>query len=150
MFASVEVRVPYCTPSVFKALNGLSFAVKTDSGATPKHILKRIARRFFDQGFIHRPKLVFTFPIRDWFRDPAGLGSALDVLQDETTLDRHLFDADHLKTLINDHTSARADHARILWMALNVELWHRLFIDRTEPARVAVDPLETVAACVAV
>ena len=108
--------------------------MKTDNGKSPKNILKTVCQPFFDKKFIERPKLGFALPMRDWFRRTESWGRFLNILRDEQFLSRGLYDHAYVNTLVAEHLDRKQDNARILWLVINTELWHRIFIDRTETA----------------
>ena len=61
------------------------------------------------------------------------MGGFLDVLRDEQFLSRPLYDHAYVASAISAHIDGTRDHARLLWMLVNIELWHRVFVDRSEP-----------------
>ncbi len=44
-------------------------------------------------------------------------------------LERGLFNADAVRTLVNQHQSGVANHSERLWALVNLEMWLRRFID---------------------
>jgi len=49
---------------------------------------------------------------------------------------RGLFDPSTLRRLANEHRSGQASHGDRLWLLLNLEIWHRLFVDGEDAAAV--------------
>lgn len=45
------------------------------------------------------------------------------------TLERGLFRADAIERLFREHTAGHRDHGNRIWRLLNLELWHRIFLD---------------------
>jgi asparagine synthase (glutamine-hydrolysing) len=74
MYASIEIRVPYCNIEIFKLVNSISFDNKTLKGQTPKYLLKTIAEKYLDPSIVCRKKVGFGIPLEDWFRDYSKLG----------------------------------------------------------------------------
>ena len=52
MFASVEIRVPYCNVELFKTINSINFNDKTQNGKIPKFLLKEIAKKYLPNEII--------------------------------------------------------------------------------------------------
>jgi asparagine synthase (glutamine-hydrolysing) len=51
------------------------------------------------------------------------------VLLDPTALGRGYFRPEHVVRLIQEHESGQMDHGTRLWALLNLELWHRTYVD---------------------
>jgi len=96
-------------------------------GWTTKYILKRTLERLLPKEILWRRKQGFGVPIRAWFRDDlAELAS--DLLLSPRAVQRGYFDARALRALVQDHVTGRADHGEQLWMLVNLEVWHRVFV----------------------
>ena len=52
-----------------------------------------------------------------------------DVLLDRRSRERGLIDPEAVDRLLRDHAEGRADGGDRIWSLLNLELWHRTFID---------------------
>ncbi|MCK4262167.1 hypothetical protein KAX00_03575, partial [bacterium] len=48
---------------------------------------------------------------------------------DKTSLKRGYFNQNYVKQLLDEHCQRGYDHGYRLWALLNLELWHRMFID---------------------
>ena len=92
MYASIEIRVPFCNIEIFKLINSISFNSKTLNGQTPKYLLKTIAEKYLDSSIVHRKKVGFGIPLEDWFRDYSKLGHMLKYLKDDLFHSRPLYD----------------------------------------------------------
>ena len=68
-------------------------------------------------------------PLEDWFRDKSGLYSLIKYIQDEKFYSRDIYNHRFIKELIDLHLKKKQDLSRVLWVIINVELWHRIFID---------------------
>lgn len=131
MASSVEIRVPYCNIEIMECINGIDVDDKTDSQKTPKYILKKIAEEYLPHELVWRQKIGFGIPLEDWFRNKDGLGKLLCYLRDKIFKNRGIYDSLMVDRLIDDHILGKSNNGRILWMLLNIELWHRVFIDKT-------------------
>ena len=131
MFASVEIRVPYCNVKLFKKINSISFQKKTDNGKTSKFLLKKIAEKYLDKKIIHRKKVGFSIPLEDWFREKNGLGSLLIYLKDDIFKSRSFYNHKFINFLVENHLRKKGNYGRALWILINLEIWHRIFIDQS-------------------
>jgi len=131
MFASVEIRVPYCNVKLFETINSISFKEKTNNGKTSKFLLKKISEKYLPKKIINRKKIGFSIPLEDWFRDKNGLGSLLSYLNDDIFKSRPFYNHKLITSLIDSHLKNKGNYGRILWVLINIEVWHRIFIDQT-------------------
>jgi asparagine synthase (glutamine-hydrolysing) len=70
----------------------------------------------------------FPTPLAKWFKD--GLKDFLQkILLDERCLDRGVFNPDVVKKTVSQHVKGRRNRQHLLWKMLNVEVWHRVFLD---------------------
>lgn len=128
MAASVEIRVPFCNMKFAEKMSSLPFEYKLKNDI-PKYPLKKIAAQYFSKDLVWRKKVGFGLPLDKWFRNKKGLGRYLDLLLEKRTLQRELFDSKVLKRIIDDHLQEKQNYGMFLWNILNLELWHRIFID---------------------
>jgi asparagine synthase (glutamine-hydrolysing) len=75
-----------------------------------------------------RRKMGFPVPISNWLR------SAFSPIVDEFVLSertarRGLLAGDALRRLVERHRRGVEDHGDRLWLLVNLEIWHRMFID---------------------
>jgi hypothetical protein len=52
------------------------------------------------------------------------------VLLDRRSKERGIIEPAAIDTLLKEHAAGRADGGDRLWSLLNLELWHRTFVDR--------------------
>lgn len=133
MANSLEARVPLLDHKLVEFAASVPSNLKV-KGMTRKYLLKEVSRRLLPDEIIDRKKQGFPLPISTWFRQEAR-SFLHDHLAPDTLGRRGLFDQDYVAQLLNEHDSSFADHGLLLWGLLNVELWHRLYID--QPVRAA-------------
>jgi asparagine synthase (glutamine-hydrolysing) len=132
MAASIESRVPFLDQQLveFTARIPEQHSVHGLSG---KLILKQAVQDLLPAEIIHRKKMGFPTPWVYWLT-----GNKLDGIQKMLTelraADRELFERQAVKNLFAEHRSARRDNGERIWRLLNLELWHRVFIDGELPA----------------
>jgi len=127
MANSLEVRSPFLDHKVVEFAAGLPPAMKMH-GFTTKYILKKTLERILPREILYRPKHGFAVPISEWLRGELS-GLLHEVLLDPTALGRGYFRPEQVVRLIQEHESGQMDHGTRLWVLLNLELWHRTYVD---------------------
>jgi asparagine synthase (glutamine-hydrolysing) len=98
-------------------------------GVSTKRILKRAVRDLVPAETLKKRKHGFSVPLDGWLQ--GGLASyAREVLLDERTRRRGYFDPRVVERLWDEHQRGRHVRATALWLFLNFELWHRIYLDR--------------------
>ncbi len=129
MAHSLELRCPFLDYRLaeFGARLPLDLKVRGRAG---KWLLKKIARRRLPAGIVDRRKWGFKVPLDHWFRGP--LAPLLrEVLLSPEALGRGYFREAEVRRLIDSHVQGRQNQEKQLWILLLLELWHRMFVDRT-------------------
>jgi asparagine synthase (glutamine-hydrolysing) len=129
MAASLEARVPLLDHKLVEFAAGLPPHLKLRR-LTRKYLLKKVSRAWLPAQIIDRKKQGFPMPISVWFRKEAR-SFVRDLLSPAIVQRRGLFNPGYVETLLDQHEAGLADHGPLLWGLLSVELWHRLFIDRS-------------------
>ncbi|MFW6201900.1 MAG: asparagine synthetase B family protein, partial [Gemmatimonadota bacterium] len=143
MAASVESRVPFLDHELVEFAARLPRRMKL-RGRTTKYILRRAFTDMLPEPILSRSKAGFPVPIGTWFRERYR-AVVHDYVLGERSLRRGIFDAAAIERLAREHQSGAVDHSERLWALVNLELWHRLFIDR-EPREAVGRTLLAVAA----
>lgn len=123
MAASTEVRVPFVDVEVVKA----AFRLPGDRkivGRRGKVALKQAALSILPPEIVHRPKGLFSAPLRAWMsRDLAPL--IREVVNDGVLVSSGLLSREALRRLVDEDASGREDRAKHLWHVLTLEYWYR-------------------------
>lgn len=127
MAANLENRVPFLDQEMVRLALNLSEESKVTTNNT-KVMFKDAARLVLPDDIVDRKKCGFGLPIKDWLKHPAGLGRYLSLLREEDSFVRSLSDSHILDSLVNSHIEGSGDYTEILWVAVNLELWHRIFM----------------------
>jgi asparagine synthase (glutamine-hydrolysing) len=61
-----------------------------------------------------------------------------EVLLDPTALERGYFRPEQVVRLIQEHESGQMDHGTRLWALLNLELWHRTYVDEVRASPITM------------
>ena len=123
MAASTEVRVPYVDVEVVRAAFSSPGSAKI-VGRRSKAVLKEAAERWLPPEIVHRPKGLFSAPLRAWVRRD------LRPLVDDVLLGGQLVDSGFLQPkavqqLVSEDRTGREDRSKQIWQLLTLELWSR-------------------------
>jgi asparagine synthase (glutamine-hydrolysing) len=130
MQASIESRVPFLDHPLVEFTATLPETLKL-RGRTTKYILREAMRDFLPPEILARGKMGFPVPVGRWFREGYA-GIVNEFVLGARATERGLFDPATVQTLVREHAADR-DHTERLWALVNVEIWHRLFIDGESP-----------------
>lgn len=131
MAHSLEARSPLLDQEVIAFAAALPSGLKLRRGVS-KYLLKRLAERYVPPEVLYRPKMGFSVPLDRWLR--TTLRPYLEgLLLAPASLGRGYFRPDAVRALVAEHLSGRQQHGHRLWALLWLELWHRMFVDRTLP-----------------
>lgn len=126
MAVALEVRAPLLAKELVSAALRASLA-DVEAGEGRKGLLRKIARTLVPAEAIDRRKMGFGVPIGRWFReDFAGLGG---LLRDRLGSSEPFpgvpleFDRAELNRIIDDHMSAKRDHAQRLFALVSLSVW---------------------------
>ena len=133
MAVNLEVRVPFLNVEMLNLAARMSPDLKL-RGLKRKYILKRAAEKLLPREIVWRKKAGFGAPIRSWLRG-ALQPMVNDLLSAETVRRRGLFRPEEVRRIIDLNLSGREDYNLQVFQLLNLELWHRAFIDRSVSPR---------------
>ena len=130
MANGLELRCPFLDYRL------VEFAAQRVAGADKvlfndgKLVLKGLARKWLPGSIIDRRKWGFKVPIAEWLR-----GDLLPFLRQRLLAPgsplSDLLDATATATLIDEHATGRKNHEKQLWILLQLQLWHAMFIERS-------------------
>lgn len=131
MAHGLEVRCPLLAKEVVELAMSVPAGLKIKA-TTTKRLLKQTFWNFLPAEILYRRKQGFEVPLGAWFRGP--LREPLrDLITGQTAKQRELFSQHYIERLLHEHDEGFKDHGHKLWMLLNVELWHRTFMDGAPP-----------------
>ena len=127
MYHGLEVRVPLLDHHVVELAARIParFHLQRD-GTNSFHgkvILKKLAGRFYDPGFLNRPKMGFSMPLKYWFRGTA-LSAIRERLLDPSGRLMDLFDKSTLNALLESQ-DLHGNIAHKIWVFLFLAEWLR-------------------------
>lgn len=123
MAASTEVRVPFVDVEVVEA----AFSIPGERkivGRQGKAALKQAASGVLPSEVVHRPKGLFSAPLRAWMsRDLAPM--VREVVEDGELVRSGFLRRQALRRLVEEDASGRQDFSKHLWHILTLEHWYR-------------------------
>lgn len=127
MAANLEVRVPFLNVEMLNLAARMPPDLKLH-GLKRKYILKRAAEKLLPREVVWRKKAGFGAPIRSWLRGPLR-PMVDDLLSADSVHQRGLFEPQEVRRIIDANLSGREDYNLQVFQLLNLEIWHRQFID---------------------
>ncbi|MAJ59440.1 MAG: asparagine synthase (glutamine-hydrolyzing) [bacterium TMED88] len=133
MATGVEVRVPLLDPDLIDLAASLPVEYK-QRGGEGKWIFKAAMEPLLPKQVIYRPKSGFGVPLRSWLRKELR-PMVEDTLSAESLNRRGLFDAEGVQSMLERDRSGSIDAAYTSLSLMCIELWCRMFLDTSSPAR---------------
>lgn len=130
MANSLEARSPFLDHRLMEFAASLPAGLKL-RGRQGKYILKKAFEPLLPREVLYRRKMGFGVPINRWLRCDLR-EAAHDILLDRRSIGRGYFRHEAVAQLLSEHVAMRADHSYRLWALLWLELWHRMFVDKSE------------------
>jgi len=121
MAVSLEVRVPFLDPDVFRFAWGLSRDHRVRKGRG-KWVLRELLRRSLPDHLIDRPKMGFGIPVGEWLRGP--LRSWADELLDPMLVkEQGMLDPEAVRRQWTAHREGAVDLTDQVWSLLMFQAW---------------------------
>jgi asparagine synthase (glutamine-hydrolysing) len=130
MANSLEARSPFLDHKLMEFAAAIPSHLKLN-GVQSKYLLKKAFQGLLPYDILYRRKMGFGVPIDKWFRRELKT-MVHEILFEKRTAQRGYFKESAVKLLLDEHMTKRADHSYRIWALLFLELWHRMFIDKTE------------------
>ena len=127
MAASIESRVPFLDHEFVEYVTAMPARFKLRGWRT-KAVLRQAIRDVVPRDVLTRRKMGFPVPVGRWFQGPSW-PLIEDLVLGPRALARGLFQPSALRQLADEHRAGTAQHGDRLWLLVNLELWHRIFID---------------------
>jgi asparagine synthase (glutamine-hydrolysing) len=137
MACSLEVRSPFVDPRVVEFAASLPAHMKL-KGRKLKYLLRRVAKRYLPPEIVRRPKQGFGFPVGLWMqRDLKALVE--ERLGNSRLVAAGVFRPEPIARIMREHMEGRVDHSYRLWLLLNLEIWHEVYIEGRSVEAVTAD-----------
>ena len=132
MACSVESRVPFLDHTLVEFAAGIPGRLQI-RGGVQKYVLKKAVSDLLPRRIIHRKKMGFPTPLRQWLMD-ARAEPMYRALQSRDGFLAAYLDRREVEALIERHRSGFEDATDRIWRLINLQLWGDLFLTgRREP-----------------
>lgn len=121
MAVSLETRVPFLDPALYRFAWGLPHESRSD-GTDGKVLLRKLLGRYVPAPLVDRPKKGFGVPLAEWLRGP--LRDWAEDLLGASSFDRDgLFDTQQVRMAWEAHLNHRGHNSYKLWDVLMFQAW---------------------------
>lgn len=129
MANSLGARSPFLDHKFMEFAASIPSNLKLKGLNNTKYILKKAFSDFLPRPILHRKKMGFGVPVANWLKNELR-DYTRDILLSRRSLERGYFRKKYLESMVDEHIHGWYDHGDRLWALLNLELWHRTFIDK--------------------
>ena len=136
MAASIESRVPFLDHRLVEFATNIP-QKRQLAGLAGKRILKKAVEDLLPHSILYRQKLGFPTPWSRWLGGPR-LDAIRSLLLEPRSVERELFQRSAVESLFEEHRSGYRDHYDSIWRLLNLELWHRVCLEKEEHEPVSI------------
>jgi asparagine synthase (glutamine-hydrolysing) len=126
MASSIESRVPFLDHTLVEFSTTIPDSLKIRR-KTQKYILKRAVGDLLPESIVHRTKMGFPTPLRQWLLDPRAK-PLYAALTNPSGFLSSIIDRQTLDSLISRHLHQQEDMTDRLWRLLNLQVWGDLFL----------------------
>ncbi len=141
MAHSLESRSPLIDYKVVEYAASLPADMKL-RGKNLKYALKRVAERYLPKELIYRQKQGFSFPIGRWMRTDLKT-FMYNLFERSRFVESGIMNGAYIDTIVAEHMSGKVDHNYRLWILINLEIWHRIYLENMDldSVRAEIDEL---------
>lgn len=139
MATSIESRVPLLDHPLVEFAARVPDHLKL-RGGTGKYIFKKAVEDLLPPEIVHRTKMGFPTPLRNWTSERLAHGSLRAELTARGGLLREYIDSAALERLLDGHAAGTIDATDRIWRLLTLQIWGELFFGagrRAKPAEVS-------------
>jgi asparagine synthase (glutamine-hydrolysing) len=119
---SLEARSPFLDQDLCDLAFSLPGTLKIPQRRL-KGLLKDLALRHIPPEIVHRPKMGFSFPFKEWLRGPLA-GAVGATFESSRLFKDGWVDGGFCRTLLREHAAGSVDHAPRLWMLYSLARWY--------------------------
>jgi asparagine synthase (glutamine-hydrolysing) len=131
MAHGLEARSPYLDHELLELMARFPSDLKIRNRKL-KYALRKLATDYLPPPILNRSKQGFMFPLAYWFRNE--LSPFLEsFLLESFFVTEGLFRKGAVLRLMEEHRRSHVDHHVRLWMLLNLEVWHQIYIQQKDP-----------------
>ena len=124
MSVSLEGREPMLDYKLIEFVSQLPIKYK-QNGNTTKHILKEIVHKYIPKEIMQRPKMGFSIPIFEWFKDE--LKEYFEIYLNEKMIQDSGLNYQYIKQLKKSYYNGYGNPHK-LWLILMYQMWREKWI----------------------
>jgi asparagine synthase (glutamine-hydrolysing) len=141
MACGVECRVPLLDIELIRSAASLPVRFK-QVGREGKWVFKKAMEAQLPHQVIYRPKTGFGMPLRVWMREELN-DLQEDLLSPRAIRNRGFFDPQAVQNLRRANEAGQIDATYTLLSMMSIELWSRIFLDRSLSPSASMAPSES-------
>jgi asparagine synthase (glutamine-hydrolysing) len=128
MANNLESRAPYLDSEIVNFAFSLPDNYKIHNFQS-KHIIRKLAQKYYPAWFAYRPKHGFSLPLGNWFRNELKkeiIMSIIDIKKYAPSIDINIY-----KKVIDDHMEGKTDNTDKIWSVFVLGSWlnyHKLIL----------------------
>jgi asparagine synthase (glutamine-hydrolysing) len=120
MSTSVEARVPFLDHKLVEFTMGVPMSLKV-KGDVPKYLFKRVCQGLVPDNIIHREKMGFGAPMKEWLRGEFGRAAEATIMESPLRREGY-FDYARIQELFERHRRGESRELPI-WTLYNLTAW---------------------------
>lgn len=144
MAHSIEGRVPFLDHKLVEFAMRLPPRLKI-KGLTGKYILRQYAQKLLPPEVTGRKKMPFYVPIENYFQEPSFRELMDELLGEKSIRERGLFRPDAVMRIRRSMERREFLYIKQAFSLMVLELWFRMFVDRTWTTTSRTNELQSVA-----
>lgn len=133
MACSIESRVPFLDHHFVEFAMQMPADLKI-RGAVQKYALKKAVADLLPQEIVHRKKMGFPTPVRQWLLGPQA-ESMLAALQNREGWMAEYIHLDEVNRILGLHRAGQIDATDRIWRLLNLQIWGDVFFGNRDERR---------------
>jgi asparagine synthase (glutamine-hydrolysing) len=126
---SIEARVPFLDYRLVQGLLTLDTGKLIANGITKRFLREAMKGVLPEKIRTRMDKIGFETPQNEWFRTTQFKSFINDILQSDSFKRRDIVDVKKANKLYQLHLNGKTDISKEIWKWINLELWHRKYID---------------------
>lgn len=128
MASSIEIRVPFLSPWLVRAMNGLPIdALFDQDSGTTKLPLRHAMKDRLPRHILTKKKDGFPSDMHDWLREDRFLSELKATIEDKNSFSRWYLDLNRVTQLLETHRGGQQRFDVLVWLLFSLETWHSVF-----------------------
>jgi len=130
----IESRVPFLDHRLIEYSFTLPPKLKLN-GTTTKYIMKKSFKNLIPQNIINRKKQPFVVPLDVWIEKDLKY-TIHDLLNKGSIIKNSLVEKQQVNKIFGNYKHSKMYYGRQLWSLVNLELWHKIFMEDINPQKI--------------